>query len=55
MLDLDIVLKETSSDDTRESDWKRLNIKTCRLTFDRESHFRVVIKIYIQTLQKNTN
>ena len=31
MLDLDLVLKETRSDDTRESDWERLNIKTCGL------------------------
>ena len=31
MLDLDIVLKETRPDDTNESDWKRLNIKTCGL------------------------
>ena len=31
MLDLDHVLKETKLDDTRESEWERLNIKTCRL------------------------
>ena len=31
MLDLDLVLKETRPDDTRESDWERLKIKTCGL------------------------
>ena len=31
MLDLDLVLKETRPDDTHESDWGRLNIKTCEL------------------------
>ena len=31
MLDLDLVLKEVRPDDTCESDWKRLNIKTCGL------------------------
>ena len=31
MLDLDQVLKETRPDDTRESEWERLNIKTCGL------------------------
>ena len=29
MLDLDLVLKETRPDNTRESDWEILNIKTC--------------------------
>ena len=28
MLDLDLVLIETRPDDTRGSDWERLNIKT---------------------------
>ena len=32
MLDLDLFLKETRSYDTRESEWKRLNIKTYGLT-----------------------
>ena len=31
MLDLDLVLKETKPNDTFESDWERLNIKTCGL------------------------
>ena len=31
MLDLDMVLKETRPDDTRESEWEMLNIKTCGL------------------------
>ena len=31
MADLDLVLKETRPDDTRESDWERLNLKTCGL------------------------
>ena len=31
MLDLDMVLKETRPDDTSESEWERLNIKTCGL------------------------
>ena len=31
MLYLDLVLKETRPNDTRESDWERLNIKTCGL------------------------
>ena len=31
MLDLDQVLKATKPDDTNESEWKRLNIKTCWL------------------------
>ena len=31
MLDLDLVLKETRPDDTIESEWERLNIKTCGL------------------------
>ena len=31
MLDLDLVLEETRLDDTRESEWEKLNIKTCGL------------------------
>ena len=31
MLDLDQVLKETKPDDTSESEWELLNIKTCGL------------------------
>ena len=31
MLDLDQALKETKPDDTSESEWERLNIKTCGL------------------------
>ena len=31
MLDLDLALIETRPDDTHESDWERLNIKTCGL------------------------
>ena len=31
MLDLDQVLKETRPDDTSESEWEMLNIKTCGL------------------------
>ena len=31
MLDLGLVLKETRPDGTHESDWERLNIKTCGL------------------------
>ena len=31
MLDFDHVLKEIKLDDTSESEWQRLNIKTCGL------------------------
>ena len=31
MLDLGLVLKETRPNGTRESDWEKLNIKTCGL------------------------
>ena len=31
LLDLDLVFKEIRPDDTRESDYERLNIKTCGL------------------------
>ena len=31
ILDLDMVLKETRPDDTSESEWERLNIRTCGL------------------------
>ena len=48
MLNLDLVLKETKPNDTHESDWERLNIKTCGL--NKEQRYTFLQETYVYSL-----
>ena len=55
MLDLDQVLKEIKLDDTSESEWQRLNIKTCGLIHSclaKEQRYTFLQKTYVYSLWK---
>ena len=55
MLDLDKVLKETKPDDTSESEWERLNIKTCGLICSclaKEQRYTFLKETYVYSLWK---
>ena len=55
MLDLDQVLKEIKLDDTSESEWQRLNIKTCGLIHSclaKEQRYTFLQKTHVYSLWK---
>ena len=55
MLDLDRVLKKTKLDDTSESEWERLNIKTCGLICSclaKEQRYTFLKEMFVYCLWK---
>ena len=55
MLDLDQVLKETKPDDTYDSEWERLNIKTCGLICSclaKEQRYTFLQETFVYTFWK---